>query len=86
MRASADGVLLYDEGGVREMAVPRGPGWAGHGDALDALLAAVREGRPCPMDARWGKANVEAMLAVLRSARERREIALTHQVAWPAER
>jgi phthalate 4,5-cis-dihydrodiol dehydrogenase len=86
MRASANGVLLYDEGGVREMAVPRGPGWAGHGDALDALLAAVREGRPCPMDARWGKANVEAMLAVLRSARERREIALTHQVAWPAER
>jgi phthalate 4,5-cis-dihydrodiol dehydrogenase len=86
MRASPDGVLLYDESGVHELAVPRGTGWSGHGDVLDALLAAVRDGRPCPMDARWGKANVEAMLAVLRSARERREIALSHQVPWPAGR
>jgi phthalate 4,5-cis-dihydrodiol dehydrogenase len=84
LRASADGVLLYDESGAREIAVPRGPGWAGHGDVLDALAAALRQGRRCPMDARWGKANVEAMLAVLQSARERREIALRHQVALPA--
>ena len=84
MRASADGLILYDEAGSREIAVPRGPGWAGHGDVLDALAAALREGRRCPLDARWGKANVEAMLAVLQSARERREIALLHQVALPA--
>lgn len=84
MRASADGVIVYDADGAREIAVPRGPAWAGHGDVLDALLAALREGGHCPSDARWGKANVEAMLAVLRSARERREIALSHQVALPA--
>ncbi|HZT51941.1 MAG TPA: Gfo/Idh/MocA family oxidoreductase [Stellaceae bacterium] len=83
LRASADGVLLYDADGVREIAVPRGASWAGHGDVLDALCARLREGRPCPADARWGKANVEAMLAVLRSAREQREIALEHQVALP---
>jgi hypothetical protein len=35
------------------------------------------------MNARWGKANVEAMLAVLASARERREVMLAHQVALP---
>ena len=86
LRASLDGVWLYSEAGAREIAVPRGPGWAGHGDVLEAMLAAVRYGRPCAMDARWGKANVEAMLAVLRSAREHREIALEHQVAWPADR
>jgi phthalate 4,5-cis-dihydrodiol dehydrogenase len=84
MRASADGVTLYDGDGAREIAVPRNPAWSGHGDVLDALLAALREGKPCPMDARWGKANVECMLAVLRSARERREIALAHQVGLPA--
>ena len=84
LRASADGVILYDEAGAHEIAVPRGAGWAGHGDVLDALAAALRDGRRSPADARWGKANVEAMLAVLQSARERREIALQHQVALPA--
>ncbi len=61
----------------------RGPSWAGHGDVLDALVAALRERHSLPIDARWGKANVEVMLAVLRSARERREITLAHQVALP---
>ena len=32
-------------------------------------------------DGRWGKANVEVMLALLQSAGERREITLQHQVA-----
>jgi phthalate 4,5-cis-dihydrodiol dehydrogenase len=31
-------------------------------------------------DGRWGKATVEVSLAVLESARERREIQLSHQV------
>ncbi len=83
MRASADGVIVYDEDGAREVAVAHGASWAGHGDVLDALVAALRGGPRPPLDARWGKANVEVMLAVLRSARERREIALAHQVALP---
>jgi len=32
-------------------------------------------------DGPWGKANVEVMLAILQSARERREVMLKHQVA-----
>lgn len=83
MRASADGILIYDENGVREVPVARGPSWAGHGDVLDALVAALRGGPRPASDARWGKANVEAMLAVLRSARERRAVALEHQVGLP---
>jgi len=83
LRASADGVMVYDEDGARECAVARGAGWAGHGDALQALVTALRDGRRSFSDARWGKANVEVMLAVLRSARERREIPLSHQVALP---
>lgn len=83
MRASADGVMVYDEDGARELGVARGPSWAGHGDVLDALVAALGNGRRPTMDARWGKANVEVMLAVLRSAREGREITLAHQVPLP---
>jgi hypothetical protein len=44
---------------------------------------AVREGRRCIHDARWGKASVEAVLAVLRSAQERREITLRCQTTVP---
>jgi phthalate 4,5-cis-dihydrodiol dehydrogenase len=84
LRASADGVILYDEDGVREIAVARGPSWSGHGDVLDALYAALRDGKRPVQDARWGKANVEAMLAILQSARERREVTLAHQVGLAA--
>jgi phthalate 4,5-cis-dihydrodiol dehydrogenase len=80
VRLSPDGVLVYGLDGRREIAVPRGLGRPGHGDALDALWGAVREGRRDFHDARWGKASVEVVLAILRSARERREIALAHQV------
>ena len=84
MRASADGLLIYDENGVREVALPRGPSMPGRAEVLDDMIAAVRHERPVLHDARWGKATVEVALALLQSARERREIALAHQVAVPA--
>jgi len=45
------------------------------------MAAAIRSGKPPLHDGRWGKATVEVALAILRSAREGREIALEHQVA-----
>ena len=65
--------------GTRQFAVPTGPGRPGQGDALDALWMAVREKRHCVHDARWGKATVEAVLALLRSAQERCEVFLRFQ-------
>jgi phthalate 4,5-cis-dihydrodiol dehydrogenase len=85
LRCSADGVLLYDRDGAHDIPVARGPGWSGHGDVLDALIGAVRRGARPIQDARWGKANVEAMLAILRSAQERQEIRLEHQVPLPVD-
>ena len=79
VRLSPDGVLVYGPEGRRELPVPRGVGRPGHGDALDALCAAVREGKRDFRDARWGKATLEVALAIRRSARERREIRLAHQ-------
>lgn len=79
IRLSPDGLHVYGHEGHREIAVERTAGWTGHGNALNALWDAVRLGRPDYHDARWGRASVEIILAILRSARERREIVLEHQ-------
>jgi phthalate 4,5-cis-dihydrodiol dehydrogenase len=80
IRLSPDGLTLYGRNGVRDLSVPRGPGRPGQGDTLDALWGALREGKRDPRDAAWGKATLEVVLAILRSAREKREILLQHQV------
>ena len=77
LRLSPDGITIHDINGTREIAIERGIGRPGQGDALDALWAAVRDGRKSVHDARWGKATVEAVLAIVRSARERCEIRLS---------
>ncbi len=81
LRLSPNGITAYGVDGVREIDVERGPGRPGQGDTLDALWAAVREGRRDFHDARWGKATLEVALSILQSARERREVFLRHQVA-----
>ena len=77
MRLSPNGILIYDTEGTREVAVPRGPGRPGQGDALDALWQAVREGRRCIHDARWGRATIETILAILQSSKSHREVRLS---------
>jgi phthalate 4,5-cis-dihydrodiol dehydrogenase len=80
LRASADGVLLYREDGRREIALPEGPRFAGRGNVLDDLAAAIRTGQRPVHDGRWGKATLEVALAIQASAREGREVVLQHQV------
>jgi phthalate 4,5-cis-dihydrodiol dehydrogenase len=77
MRLSPNGVVIHGLEGTRELAVLRDPGWRGQGDALDALWASVREGRPSIHDARWGRATVEVIQAILQSSAERREVILS---------
>jgi phthalate 4,5-cis-dihydrodiol dehydrogenase len=77
MRLSPNGILIHGIHGTREVAVPRGPGRPGHGDALDALWEAIREGRRCVHDARWGRATVEITLAILQSSNSHREVRLS---------
>lgn len=81
MRASADGVMLYDQSGMRELPIPRAAGMPGRSEVLDDMRAAIRGSRKPTQDGRWGKATLEVALAIQRSAREGREIALEHQVA-----
>src|SRR5262245_38295480 len=77
IRLSPNGIRIHDVRGTREVAVPRGPGRPGHGDALDALWEAIRTGRPCIHDARWGRATVEVILAILESSKSHREVRLS---------
>jgi phthalate 4,5-cis-dihydrodiol dehydrogenase len=80
MRASADGLLIYDAGGRREIALPKSLAMPGRSEVLDDMIAAISTGAPPRQNGSWAKANVEVMLALLQSARERREIVLHHQV------
>jgi len=80
MRASADGLFVYDQNGKREIALPKSAAMPGRSEVLDDLIAAMRGGHPPVQNGRWAKANVEVSLALLRSARERHEIVLEHQV------
>jgi phthalate 4,5-cis-dihydrodiol dehydrogenase len=81
LRASADGLFIYDGDGRRELALPQSAAMPGRSEVLDDMIAAVRTGRRPLHDGRWAKANVEVSQALLQSARERREIMLAHQVA-----
>jgi phthalate 4,5-cis-dihydrodiol dehydrogenase len=80
LRTSPDGFVIYDASGIREVALPRGAGLPGRREVLDDMRTALRTGKPPLQDGRWGKANVEVTLALLRSAREGREVMLEHQV------
>ena len=81
MRPSKDGVLVYSHDGLREIALPRGEGMPGRQEVLDDMFMSIRTGKKPVHDGRWGKATVEVALAIQRSSREGREIALDHQVA-----
>ena len=81
LRESPDGLLIYDEGGRKEVAVPAGEA---RGEAeLEELYHTVVEGRPLVHDGRWGKAGQEVTLAIRESARTGREMLLSAQVALP---
>jgi phthalate 4,5-cis-dihydrodiol dehydrogenase len=80
MRPSPDGVWIYDRDGRRELEVPRGPAFPDKGSVVDEMVQAIRTDVSPPHDGAWGMATMEVSLAVLRSARERREVMLQHQV------
>jgi phthalate 4,5-cis-dihydrodiol dehydrogenase len=76
LRLSPNGVVIHGIDGTRELPVPRGVGRPGQGDALDALWAALREGRRCVHDARWGRATIQVVLAILQSSERGNEVFL----------
>lgn len=79
LRQSANGVLVYSRAGVREISIPHKEGRPGRSDVIDELCDAVRLGVAPPHDGHFARGTVEASLAILLSARERREVILGAQ-------
>lgn len=78
IRQAPDGLLVYDEHGRRELPLP--PDVSGRDLMVQELYDAVVLGVRPLHDGRWAKATLEVSLAIMASARERREIVLAHQI------
>lgn len=81
LRQSPDGIYVYTAKGKEEITIPVGLG--GREAEFDELYQAVMHDRPVQHDGRWGEATLEVVLAIQESARERREIVLSHQIPSP---
>jgi phthalate 4,5-cis-dihydrodiol dehydrogenase len=81
IRQSKDGLYVYDDHGRREVPVERGA--RGREAELREFHDAILHDRRPFHDGRWGEATLEVCLGVLQSARERREVYMSHQVPVP---
>jgi phthalate 4,5-cis-dihydrodiol dehydrogenase len=77
IRQSPGGVYVYAEGGREEIPCAADEGRSAE---LRELHQAVVQDRPAFPDGRWGKATLEVCIAMLQSSKERREVALMHQI------
>ena len=74
LRLSPNGLLITASTARAKLRCRAVSGRPGQGDALDALWAALRESQRCIHDARWGRATVEIILAILELSRHQREV------------
>ncbi|HXV79627.1 MAG TPA: Gfo/Idh/MocA family oxidoreductase [Candidatus Binatia bacterium] len=81
IRQTPDGLKTYGEAEQREIVLPVGS--RGREAEVEELYNAVVHGRPVFHDGRWGAATLEVCLAILESAKQRKEITLSHQVPSP---
>jgi phthalate 4,5-cis-dihydrodiol dehydrogenase len=83
LRQSAHGIYIHSDQGKQEVNVVK----TGETSILQRraelveLYESVVGGKPVWHDGRWGMATLEVCLAMLESARERREVRLQHQIA-----
>ncbi len=82
LRPQPNGIMIYSdaERGFDRIEPPRVP----RAEVIDELHAAVFAGKKPLHDGAWAMATMEVCFAILRSAREQREISLTHQCGLPA--
>jgi phthalate 4,5-cis-dihydrodiol dehydrogenase len=81
IRQTPDGLFIYGETEKREISLEAGR--RGREAEVEELYNAVVHNRPVFHDGRWGTATLEVCLAMLESAKERKEIFLSHQVPSP---
>jgi len=85
LRQSPGGIYVYNDDGVREEMISPGLGAAPLDPTLEEAYNGIVLDKPIFHDGRWGMATLEVQLALMESARERREITLSRQIAVPAD-
>jgi phthalate 4,5-cis-dihydrodiol dehydrogenase len=80
MRPWEDGVAVYDQAGRHVVPFEPDISLDARGAVVDEMYEVLRRGKPAVHTPRWAKATLEVSLAILQSARERREISLQYQV------
>jgi phthalate 4,5-cis-dihydrodiol dehydrogenase len=83
LRHGRDGVLVYNDGGLRELG-PVMTSRVERPELLD-LYRAVRLGGRVGHDGAWGMATLEVCLGIMRSSSEGRDVTMHHQVAFSDE-
>jgi phthalate 4,5-cis-dihydrodiol dehydrogenase len=83
LRPMPHGVMIYGDAEQRLEALP--PVSVPRSEVIDELAAAVRAGKRAIHSGEWGRATLEACLAILQSAREKRDMHLIQQVALAVE-
>ena len=84
LRQSPGGIYVYNDDGVREETISPGSSAAPLDPTLEEAYNGIILDKPIFHDGRWGMATLEVQLALMESARERREIVLSRQVPVPA--
>ena len=78
LRPLPNGVMIYGDEEARFEPLPQPA--APRAEVIDELFDAIVHRHPPRHDGRWSMATLEVCLAMLESARDRREVALRHQV------
>jgi phthalate 4,5-cis-dihydrodiol dehydrogenase len=85
VRQSRWGIYIHSDAGKQEIDILAGRqmGVGQRRAELEELYDAIVLNRPLWHDGRWGMATLEVCLAIMDSARQRKEIMLQHQVPVP---
>jgi phthalate 4,5-cis-dihydrodiol dehydrogenase len=83
LRQSPNGIYVYNDDGVREEAIRPEDGGGSSDPTFAEAYAGIVRGEPIFHDGAWGMATLEVQLALMESARERREVMLHRQIAVP---
>ncbi len=81
LRALPHGVMIYQNSASRLDAIPSPK--VPRAEVVDELYRAIVHGEHPLHDGAWAMATLEVALAILRSAREGRDVTLNHQVGLP---
>ena len=84
LRQSQFGLYVHSDEGTKDVPLVGGGGPSRRGE-LEELYNAVVLDKPIRHTGPWGMATLEVCLALMQSARERKEIILSHQVPAPED-